>query len=119
MQARRCHIYVPCSEIEYTLELLERKQRYAHQLRTEAMERRAEVEELERQLAKLEMAKKDAQSAEKLAQAQMPNVHLACVGSGSSSKTVSGERHCTMSFGQGRGGRLGTPSARAACQEDH
>ena len=30
-------------EIEYTLELLDRKQRYAHQMRTEAMERRAEV----------------------------------------------------------------------------
>lgn len=32
------------------------------------MERRAEVEELERQLAKLQIAKKDAESAEKLAE---------------------------------------------------
>ena len=58
------------SEIEYTLELLDRKQRYAHQMRVEAMERRAEVEELERQLAKLQIAKKDAESAEKLAEAR-------------------------------------------------
>ena len=64
------------SEIEYTLELLERKQHYAHQMRTEAMERRAEVEELERQMAKLQIAKKDADSAEKLAQAQTLYAHL-------------------------------------------
>ena len=36
--------------------------------RVEASERRAEVEELERQLAKLAIAKKDAESAEKLAE---------------------------------------------------
>ena len=48
-------------------------------MRTEAMQRRAEVEELERQLAKLEMAKKDAESAEKLAQARRADGHLACV----------------------------------------
>ena len=58
----------PRSEIEYTVEVLARKQQYAHQMRVEAMERRAEVEELERQLAKLQVAKKDAESAEALAE---------------------------------------------------
>jgi len=43
--------------------------------RVEASERRAEVEELERQLAKLAIAKKDAESAEKLAE-------VSCTGSG-------------------------------------
>ena len=41
---------------------------YRLRARAEAAERRAEVEELERQLAKLAIAKKDAESAEKLAE---------------------------------------------------
>lgn len=53
-----------CSELEYTEALAERKQRFARTLHKDALERRAEVEELQRQLAKLEVAKKDAESAE-------------------------------------------------------
>lgn len=41
-------------------------------MRRDALERRAEVEELQRQLAKLEVAKKDADSAETRAQVCTP-----------------------------------------------
>lgn len=41
-------------------------------MRRDALERRAEVEELQRQLAKLEVAKKDADSAEIRAQVCTP-----------------------------------------------